>query len=112
MNVLTLTLRLPLLNLYGLNTLETHLVNTPQAARELAKKIGLPVALKLSAPALTHKSSIGGVRLNIMNEDAVEQHATDLLSCQQQYGDVAINGLNVPKNGTHSRYSRASFCYA
>ena len=92
-----LNLAAPLLNLYGLNTLETHLVNTPQAARELAKKIGLPVALKLSAPALTHKSSIGGVRLNIMNEDAVEQHATDLLSCQQQYGDVAINGLNVQK---------------
>jgi len=87
----------PLLNLYGLQTLETHLVKTPQHAKIIAAKIGFPVALKLSAPSLTHKSSIGGVKLNLMDEDAVEQQAKQLLDNIDKHNDLTINGLNVQK---------------
>jgi acetyltransferase len=87
----------PLLNLYGLQTLETHLVKTPQQAKNLAAEIGFPVALKLSAPSLTHKTSIGGVKLNLMNEEAVEQQAKLLLDNIGKHDDLTINGLNVQK---------------
>ena len=92
-----LNIAAPLLNLYGLNTLETHLVHSPQQAADIAKDIGFPVALKLSAPALAHKSSIGGVKLNLMNEDAVALNASELLEHVNKHSDIAINGLNVQK---------------
>src|SRR5207247_2527720 len=34
---------------------------------------GFPVAAKLASPRVLHKSDIGGVRLNLENEDAVQQ---------------------------------------
>lgn len=92
-----LNIAAPLLNLYGLQTLDTHLVQTAKEAKELAKEIGFPIALKLSAPTLAHKSSVGGVRLNLMNEDSVDHHAKELLENIHLYGDVSINGLNVQK---------------
>jgi acyl-CoA synthetase (NDP forming) len=40
-----------------------------EAAR-LATKVGFPVAIKLASRTLTHKTEVGGVRLNIANEAA------------------------------------------
>jgi len=96
-HAIDLNIAKPLLNLYGLQTLDTHLVKTPQQARALAAKIGFPVAVKLSAPSLPHKSSIGGVKLNLMNEEAVEQQAKHLLDTIEKHNDLTINGLNIQK---------------
>jgi acyl-CoA synthetase (NDP forming) len=39
----------------------------------MAAEIGFPVALKLASRTIVHKTEIGGVRLNLANEDAVKQ---------------------------------------
>ena len=44
----------------------------------LAAAIGFPVALKVSAARLTHKSDIGGVRLNLTGADAVRAAFADI----------------------------------
>ncbi|OIQ45473.1 MAG: protein acetyltransferase [Gammaproteobacteria bacterium MedPE] len=83
----------PLLNLYGLNTLTTYHVDSPEQAASLATKIGYPVALKLSAPMLIHKASIDGIKLNLMNDEAVKFHAQAMLDAQSE--NKHINGLNL-----------------
>ncbi|WP_435276104.1 bifunctional acetate--CoA ligase family protein/GNAT family N-acetyltransferase [Psychrobium sp. nBUS_13] len=92
-NVIDLNKAAPLLNLYGLNSLATHHVDSPEQAATLATKIGYPVALKLSAPALTHKASIDGIKLNLMNEEAVKLHAQTMLEAQSD--NEYIDGLNL-----------------
>jgi len=45
-----------------------------------AGEIGYPVVLKVDHPTLSHKSDVGGVRIGLMNADAVTAAATGLLS--------------------------------
>jgi len=46
-------------------------VDSSDSAREAAAGMGYPVALKFSSSKYTHKSEIGGVRLNLKTADAV-----------------------------------------
>lgn len=56
---------------YGIPTVETRLARSESEAIALAHKIGFPVVLKLYSETITHKTDIGGVKLNLANEDAV-----------------------------------------
>ena len=44
---------------------------TADAAVELARKIGFPVAVKFASERIAHKTEMGGVRLNLSDETAV-----------------------------------------
>jgi acyl-CoA synthetase (NDP forming) len=48
------------------------LVRDAREAKELAARIGYPVALKAQAAALVHKSDAGGVALNIVDANALD----------------------------------------
>ncbi|MEY4940849.1 MAG: hypothetical protein RIQ93_2584, partial [Verrucomicrobiota bacterium] len=58
---------------YGIPVVEAWPVFSEDAAVAAATKIGFPVALKLHSETITHKSEVGGVRLNI--RDAAEARA-------------------------------------
>ncbi len=60
-----------LLAAYGIPTVETLVAKSEAEAISLAKKIGFPVVLKLFSETITHKTDVGGVQLNLRNEDAV-----------------------------------------
>jgi len=62
-----------LLAAYGIPTVQTEIAATPDQAAEIAKRIGYPVVLKLHSETITHKTDVGGVRLNLRDEDAVRQ---------------------------------------
>lgn len=47
----------------------------PAGARAAAVALGLPVALKVQAPTLVHKSEAGGVRVNLATPEAVQREA-------------------------------------
>jgi acyl-CoA synthetase (NDP forming) len=47
--------------------------HTSDAAAELARAIGFPVALKLASRQIVHKTEVGGVQLNLLNEASVRQ---------------------------------------
>lgn len=55
----------------GIPTLETFQAASEDEAVNLAAGIGWPVVLKLHSPTLTHKSDVGGVRLDLADEAAV-----------------------------------------
>jgi acetyltransferase len=56
---------------YGIPTLLMHLAKNAEEAKRLAEKTGFPVALKVASPDIPHKSDIGGVMLNVWDEDTV-----------------------------------------
>ena len=60
-----------LLAAFGIDTARTRLAATAEEAVALAEEIGYPVALKVSATGVMHKSDIGGVILSVTNASEV-----------------------------------------
>ncbi|MCG3177102.1 MAG: Protein lysine acetyltransferase Pat [Candidatus Omnitrophica bacterium] len=58
---------------YGIPTVRTIVAHTPDEAVKAAAELGYPVVLKLHSQTITHKSDVGGVRLNL--QDAAEVRA-------------------------------------
>ena len=58
---------------YGIPTVETRVARSESEAAACAKKIGFPVVLKLNSETITHKSDVGGVKLNLQDEESVRQ---------------------------------------
>ncbi|MGZ4670944.1 MAG: bifunctional acetate--CoA ligase family protein/GNAT family N-acetyltransferase [Blastococcus sp.] len=60
-----------LLAAYGVPLLGTRTVTDAEGAVAAAEKIGYPVVLKSTAPWLRHRPDLGGVRLDLVDADAV-----------------------------------------
>ena len=54
---------------YGIPITKEFLAKIPGDAKKYAKKIGYPVAMKIQSPDMLHKTDVGGVALNIKNEE-------------------------------------------
>ncbi len=61
-----------LLAAHGLPTVETRVATTEAEAVEAARDLGFPVVLKLYSRTVTHKTEVGGVRLNLVDAHAVK----------------------------------------
>jgi acetyltransferase len=57
----------------GIPVVETVLATTAEQAVREAERMGYPVALKVLAPEIVHKSAQGGVRLGLSGAETVEQ---------------------------------------
>ena len=62
-----------LLELYGIPTVPTRVAATEEQAVALAAELGYPVVLKLHSRTITHKTDVGGVRLNLTDAEAVRR---------------------------------------
>ena len=62
-----------LLALYGIPVVKTLEATSEEDAVRKAKEIGYPVVLKLLSGTITHKSDVGGVRLNLIDEAGVRK---------------------------------------
>jgi len=61
-----------LLERYGFKLIPYGLAKSIDDAKKLANKIGYPVVMKIISPQASHKTEIGGVRVNIKNEGMLE----------------------------------------
>lgn len=59
------------LDAYGIPAIATRKVRDAEEAVNAAADLGFPVALKIVAPQIVHKSDAGGVALNLASPDAV-----------------------------------------
>jgi acetyltransferase len=62
-----------LLAAYRIPTVETRIAKTEELAAKAAEEIGFPVVLKLHSETITHKTDVGGVKLNLANAAAVKK---------------------------------------
>ncbi|MFY9845124.1 MAG: bifunctional acetate--CoA ligase family protein/GNAT family N-acetyltransferase [Terriglobales bacterium] len=60
-----------LLSLYGIPTVETRAAASEDEAAAIASELGFPVVLKVLSTTITHKTDVGGVKLNLRDEAAV-----------------------------------------
>ena len=82
----------------GIRVPDGKLAHTADEAVAAASRIGYPVALKAQAAALTHKTEVGGVMLNLINSMALRAAWAMMLEnmkCAAPH--VALDGILVEK---------------
>jgi acyl-CoA synthetase (NDP forming) len=58
---------------YGIPVTKFKLAENPEQAAGFSAEIGIPVVLKIVSPNIIHKSDVGGVLLNLKDEDDVRK---------------------------------------
>ena len=89
-----------LLHRAGLPVVRTVLARSSDEARAVAADLGFPVVAKIVSAQLTHKSDVGGVRLNLAAADAVADAFSDFEQIARDHNAVfegaAIQPMAVP----------------
>jgi acyl-CoA synthetase (NDP forming)/GNAT superfamily N-acetyltransferase len=67
-----------LLARYGIHVRRALPAPAPEAAAEAARALGYPVALKATAPHLRHRADLGGVRLDLADEEQLRRAYAEL----------------------------------
>ncbi|MES9996834.1 acetate--CoA ligase alpha subunit [Desulfovibrio aminophilus] len=84
------------LRAYNLPTPKTVLAKSSDEAVAAAEAIGYPVVLKIASPQISHKSDVGGVKVNIQDAEGVRKMFWDITSrAQRLRPDAYIAGCLV-----------------
>lgn len=74
---------------------EAHSANEALVA---AERLGFPVAMKISAPGISHKSDVDGVRLDIGDAHAIRRTFNELVArTKQARSDAPVIGVTVER---------------
>jgi acetyltransferase len=84
-----------LLAAYGIPTIATEIALSDREAVEIADRCGYPVVLKLHSEIITHKTDVGGVRLNLGDAAAVSQAFAEIKSKVNSIDAAAFLGVTV-----------------
>ncbi len=81
---------------YGIPVVETRAAKTAEEAAKCAHELGYPVVLKLHSSTITHKSKVGGVRLNLSDAKAVKKAFQAIeTSVRNRAGEGHFEGVSV-----------------
>ncbi len=85
-----------LLTAYGIPVAEVREGHTVDEVVTLAREIGFPAVLKVVSPQITHKTDVGGVKLNLANEEQVREAYDEMLaSVRRERPGAEIRGVSV-----------------
>ena len=85
-----------ILRAYGVNVPAEGLARTAGEAAELAGRIGFPVVLKVASPDIAHKTDVGGVAVNMRDEEQVRREFEMMLSrVRSHLPDARVDGITV-----------------
>lgn len=88
----------PVLAAYGFATIDERRAPDAAAARTAADEVGYPVAMKLDAPGLAHKTEAGGVALGLGDGRAVEAAFPAMIERTRRAAPQArIDGVLIQK---------------
>ncbi|MEW6268286.1 MAG: bifunctional acetate--CoA ligase family protein/GNAT family N-acetyltransferase [Thermodesulfobacteriota bacterium] len=81
---------------YGIPVTETHVAAAEDDAVRAADAIGYPVVVKLLSHTITHKTDVGGVKLNLQDAEAVrEAYRAIRSSVAKAKGEQHFEGVTV-----------------
>jgi acetyltransferase len=87
-----------LINDYGIDTTHPFPAATEDEAVAIAAKKGYPVVLKIYSPDITHKSDVGGVALNVKDEEMVRASFRNMVkTAAEKRPDAKILGVTVQR---------------
>jgi acetyltransferase len=106
--VLTADHALSLCEAYGIPIAPFQVANDPEAAVQAANRLGYPVALKVLATEIIHKSDAGGVALGLANRAAIRREAEAMLTrithpANLMVQQMASGGLELILGGKRDR---------
>ncbi len=82
----------------GIPTARARLATAADEAVTAAKEVGFPVALKVVSPDITHKSDVGGVKLNLSTPDEVKAAFDEIIAAAKKaQPDAKVDGVSVQK---------------
>ncbi len=85
-----------LLVAYGIPTAKMELAQSAEEAVEFARQLGMPVALKVASDEISHKSDMGGVLLNLGDEEAIRMGYKEILNrARLAHPNAEIQGIHV-----------------
>jgi acetyltransferase len=85
-----------LLSLYGIPSVPTRVARTADEATDYAAEFGYPVVLKVHSKTITHKTDVGGVKLDLPNVAAVRTAFRSIQSSvRAKAGKKAFQGVTV-----------------
>lgn len=79
-----------LLARYGIRVVPSVGFETAEEAVAAADRLGWPVALKTTDPALRHRLDLGGVRLDIQDADSLRRNVLEMRKSLQRYGSPSL----------------------
>ena len=94
-----------LLSAYGIPSVDTRIAEDEAEAAKRAGEIGYPVVLKLYSQTVTHKTDVGGVKLNLATAAAVKKAFTAIKeSVVEKAGAEHFLGVTVQAMIKHEGY--------
>jgi acetyltransferase len=86
------------LEYYDIPVVKTNIAKTADEAAMYASQTGYPVAVKILSPQITHKTDVGGVRLDINSEPEIRLAFDEIIqSAKKHKPDAQIQGVTVQK---------------
>jgi len=82
---------------YGIPVNKTVFAKSEKEAVKAAKKIGFPVAMKLSSKKITHKTDVGGIELNLLTEGSVKKAFKEIKKRVKEKTGFSIKGVSIQK---------------
>jgi acetyltransferase len=93
------------LSTYGVPVTTPYLAQNTADAVAIASNIGYPVVMKITSPDISHKSDIGGVRLNVSSAREVEKVFTEIMQAvKKERPDARIEGVSIQRMVTSFDY--------
>lgn len=79
-------------------TLESLNIETTQGIINYANKIGYPVVCKIWSDEISHKSDIGGVKVNIMGDQELKDISSFMVhDIREKYQNIIVKGVTIQK---------------
>ncbi len=93
-----------ILKAYGIPIIEKEVARSLEDTLRYCEKIGYPVALKILSPDISHKTDVGGIKLNLNDCEEVEKAYNSMMSSVRRYMPHAtISGVQIQKMVTSGR---------
>ncbi|MFQ5630111.1 MAG: bifunctional acetate--CoA ligase family protein/GNAT family N-acetyltransferase, partial [bacterium] len=94
-----------ILKAYNIPTTPSQIANNEDEAVAIAHEIGYPVVLKLHSTTITHKTDVGGVKLNLGRDVKVREVFTDIKNAvTNSVGAEHFQGITVQPMISHFGY--------
>jgi acyl-CoA synthetase (NDP forming) len=82
----------------GIPIARAELAASREEAVAVARRIGLPVVLKIVSPDISHKSDVGGVKLNLGSEEEVAAAFDEIVvEARRAESEATVLGVSVQK---------------
>jgi acyl-CoA synthetase (NDP forming) len=88
---------------YDIPVTQFKLAKNQSEAIDFSKKIGFPIVLKIASPDITHKSDVGGVKIDLQNSEQVKTAYKQIMAnVARQNSQARIWGILVQEMAPQS----------